>query len=427
LWAGEGYRPIAGRPSYIGQAMPTSVRTTLRPVFVIDAVRSPIGKFGGGLSMVRTDDLAAHVIAALTARQPAAAERIDQVVFGCTNQAGEDNRNVARMALLLAGLPFDVPAMTVNRLCGSGLEAVAAASRMIAMGEADCAVAGGVESMTRAPYVMAKPSRAFARAAPETYDSSLGWRFPNPKMKERFPLISMGETAENVAKKHGVTREDQDAYALESHRRAADATEAGRFADEIVPVSVPQRKGDPVVVTRDESIRADTSREKLAKLRAVFREGGSVTAGNSSPINDGSAAVMLASGSVVEELGMTPMARIVANATVGVDPSYMGEGPIGAVRKLLKRSNLRIPNLDLVELNEAFAAQSLACIRALELDPAKVNVNGGALALGHPIGCSGARILVTLAHAMRAREATLGVASLCIGVGQGIATLIERT
>lgn len=406
--------------------MVTSVRNTLRPVYLVDGVRTPIGKFAGGLSSVRTDDLAAHVIRALVERQPAAAPRVDQVVFGSTNQAGEDNRNVARMALLLAGLSFDVPAVTVNRLCGSGLEAIGSAARMIAMGEVDVAIAGGVESMSRAPYVMAKMDKPFARKAPEMYDSSLGWRFPNPKMKERFPLISMGETAENVAKKHGISREDQDAYALESHRRAQAATEAGRFADEIVPVTVPQRKGDPIVVTRDESIRPETSLDKLAKLRPVFREGGSVTAGNSSPINDGSAAVLLVAGSVMEELGLTPMGRIVANATVGVDPSYMGEGPIGAVRKLLKRCELRIPNVDMVELNEAFAAQALACSRALELDPERVNVNGGALALGHPIGCSGARIMVTLAHAMKAREASLGVASLCIGVGQGIATLLER-
>ncbi|MEZ4444107.1 MAG: acetyl-CoA C-acyltransferase [Polyangiaceae bacterium] len=406
--------------------MPTSVRTTVRPVFIVDAIRTPIGKFAGALSRVRTDDLAAHVIAGLAARQPTVAEHLDQVVFGSTNQAGEDNRNVARMALLLAGLPFDVPGVTVNRLCGSGLEAINDAARMIALGEADCAIAGGVESMSRAPYVMAKSETGFARQAPEIYDTSLGWRFPNARMTERFPLISMGETAENVAKKHSISREDQDGYALASHQKAAAATEAGAFEAEILPVSVPQRKGDPITVSRDESIRPDTTLEALARLKPVFREGGSVTAGNSSPINDGSAAVMLAAGSVVEALGVTPMARVVTSATVGVDPSYMGEGPIGAVRKLLKRCGLRTPNVDLVELNEAFAAQSLACVRALELDPEKVNVNGGALALGHPIGCSGARIMVTLAHAMQKRDAKIGIASLCIGVGQGIATLVER-
>ena len=407
-------------------AMVTSVRTTIRPVFLVDGVRTPIGKYGGALAQVRSDDLAATVIAALVARQPALAERLDQVVFGATNQAGEDNRNVARMASLLAGLPYDVPGVTVNRLCGSGLEAINDAARMIALGECDVAIAGGVESMSRAPYVMAKPAEAFSRSAPEIYDSSLGWRFPNPKMKERFELISMGDTAENVAKKHGISRDDQDRFAFESHRRAAAATEAGRFEREIVPISVPQRKGEPLVVRHDESIRADTTLDKLASLKPVFRRDGTVTAGNSSPLNDGAAAVMLCAGDVAESLGVAPRGRFVASSTVGVDPSYMGEGPIGAVRKLLKRTNLRVPNLDVVELNEAFAAQALACIRALDLDPAKVNVDGGAIALGHPIGCSGARIVVTLLRAMEAQQASLGVASLCIGVGQGIATLIER-
>ena len=406
--------------------MATSVRTTLRPVYIVDAIRTPIGKFAGALSSVRTDDLAAHVIEAIAKRQEALMPHIDQVVFGATNQAGEDNRNVARMALLLAGLSYDVPAVTVNRLCGSGLEAIADAARMIALGEADAAIAGGVESMSRAPYVMAKPTKAFDRAAPKTFDTSIGWRFPNPRMAERFELMGMGMTAENVAKKHGISREDQDAFALESHRRAIAATEEGKFANEVAPVTVPQRKGDPVVVKRDESIRADTSLEKLAKLRAVFKEGGSVTAGNSSPINDGAAAVALVAGPLVDQLDLTPMARFVATATVGVDPSYMGEGPIGAVRKLLKRCGLRTPNVDLVELNEAFAAQALACVRALDLDPAKVNVNGGAIALGHPIGCSGARVMVTLLNAMKQRDATVGIASLCIGVGQGIASLVER-
>ncbi len=405
----------------------TSVRSMLRPVYLVDAVRTPIGKFAGALSSVRSDDLAAHVIAALAKRNERLVPRIDQVVFGATNQAGEDNRNVARMALLLAGLSYEVPAVTVNRLCGSGLEAIADAARMIAVGEADCAIAGGVESMSRAPYVMSKPSEAFSRRAPELYDTSLGWRFPNPRMKERFELISMGETAENVAKKHALSREDQDAFALASHRRAAAAREAGRFEPEIVPIAVPQRKGEPVVVARDESIRADTSLEQLAKLKPVFREGGSVTAGNSSPLNDGSAAVLMVAGPLLDELGLEPMARFVATTTVGVDPSYMGEGPIGAVRQLLKRCGLRTPNVDLVELNEAFAAQALACIRALDLDPDKVNVNGGAIALGHPIGCSGARVMVTLLHAMKQRDASVGIASLCIGVGQGIASLVERS
>lgn len=406
--------------------MATSVRTTVRSVYILDGIRTPIGKWGGALATVRPDDMAALCIETLLKRQEATVQYLDQVVFGDTNQAGESSRNVARNAALLAGLPFEVPAMTVNRLCGSGLEAIGAAARMIMLGEADCAVAGGVESMTRAPYVMGKTERAYSRSAPKVYDSSIGWRFPNPKLAERFDLIGMGETAENVAKKHGISREDQDAYALMSHRRAASATEAGHFDNEIVPVSVPQRKGEPVVVTRDEGIRPDTSLDKLAKLKPVFREGGSVTAGNSSPINDGAAAVLLAAGDVVEELGIEPMVRIVGSATVGLDPSYMGEGPIGAVRKLLKRAELRVPNVDLFELNEAFASQSLACIRALGLDQEKVNVNGGAIALGHPIGCSGARVTVTLLNAMKQREARTGIATLCIGIGQGIAMLVER-
>ncbi len=406
--------------------MATSVRNTLRPAYVVDAVRSPVGKYGGSLSAVRADDLAAHVIEALCQRNQSCVDQIDQVIFGAINQAGEDNRNVARMATLVAGLPYDVPAVTVNRLCGSGLEAIADAARMIAVGEADCVIAGGVESMSRSPYVMAKPTQAFSRQAPKVYDSSLGWRFPNPRMAKRFELIGMGDTAENVATKHGISRADQDAYALESHQRAAAATDAGRFNDEIVPVTVPQRKGDPIVVSHDESIRRESSLEKLARLRPVFKPDGSVTAGNSSPLNDGSAAVLVVSGSVLEQHELVPMGRVVANATVGVDPAYMGEGPISAVRKVLKRAGLRIPNIDLFELNEAFAAQSLACCRALELDPAKVNVNGGAIAIGHPIGCSGARVMVTLLHAMKRHEAKLGIASLCIGLGQGIATLIER-
>jgi acetyl-CoA acyltransferase len=398
-----------------------------RAVYLIDAIRTPIGKFRGGLSSVRTDDLAAHVVSALCERHRALAERLDQVVFGSTNQAGEDNRNVARMALLLAGLPYEVPAVTVNRLCGSGLEAVNDAARMIALGEVDVAIAGGVESMTRAPYSMPKPTEPFPRTPPVLYDTTLGWRYPNPRMKKRFDLLGMGETAENVAKKYGVSREEQDKFALESHKKAAKASERGAFAGEIVPVEIPQKKGDPVRFERDESIRADTSLEALAKLPAVFREGGSVTAGNSSPLNDGSAAVMLASESVVSELGLTPALRWVGSASAGVDPSYMGEGPIPATKKLLGRLGLRVPNIDAVELNEAFAAQSVACIRGLDLDPARVNVHGGAIALGHPIGASGARIVATLLGVMKADpKAKLGLASLCIGVGQGIATLFER-
>jgi 3-oxoadipyl-CoA thiolase len=399
---------------------------SLRPVFVVDAVRTPIGKYAGGLATIRPDDLAAHVVSALVQRAPALASRLDQVIFGATNQAGEDNRNVARMALLLAGLPYEIPAVTVNRLCGSGLEAVADAARMIATGEAECAIAGGVESMTRAPFTMPKQAERFERTPPPVYDTTLGWRYPNPKMAQRFELISMGETAENVAVKHNVSRADQDAFAVESHRRAAAAWAANEFAAEIVGVPIPQKKGDPELFTRDECVRPDASLDALAKLRPVFRKDGSVTAGNSSPINDGASALLLASAEAVEAAKATPLARVVASATAGVDPSYMGEGPIPAVRKLLQRTGRTVRDLDLVELNEAFAAQALACIRALELDPAKVNVKGGAIALGHPIGSSGARIACTLVHTMRARGANVGLASLCIGVGQGIATLFER-
>ncbi len=406
--------------------MGSSASTSLRSVYIVDGIRTPIGKWGGSLATVRPDDMAALCLQTLMQRQEEVASRIDHVVMGDTNQAGESSRNVARIAALLAGLSFDVPAVTVNRLCGSGLEAISAAARMIMVGEVQCALAGGVESMTRAPYVMAKPDRAFTRAAPKVYDSSIGWRFPNPKLAERMELCGMGETAENVASKHGISREDQDAFALLSHQRAAEATEAGRFDAEIVPVSIPQRKADPVLVTRDEGIRPDTSLDKLAKLRPAFRQGGTVTAGNSSSINDGAAAVMLVAGNLVEELGLTPIARIVGSATVGVDPNFMGEGPIGAVRAMLKRADLRVPNVDLVELNEAFAAQALACIRVLGLNTDKVNVNGGAIALGHPIGCSGARIMVTLLNTMKQREARTGLATLCIGVGQGIAMLLER-
>ncbi len=400
----------------------------MQTVYVIDALRSPIGKYRGGLSKVRTDDLAAHVLRALCARNKAAAERVDQVVFGSTNQAGEDNRNVARMAALLAGLPYEVPAVTVNRLCGSGLEAVNDAARMITLGEADLAIAGGVESMTRAPYSMSKAEEGFPRTPPKVYDTTLGWRYPNKALEERLGgLIGMGETAENVAKKHGITREEQDRFAMGSHKKAAAAWETGAFANEVVGLEIPQRKGPALKVERDESIRPDSSMEALSKLKAVFREGGSVTAGNSSPINDGSAAVLLASESAVKELSLTPKLRWITSATAGVDPNYMGEGPIPATKKALTRADLRAPNIDLIELNEAFAAQSLACVRGLGLDPERVNVLGGAIALGHPIGASGARVVATLLSAMAQNDAAkIGLCSLCIGVGQGIATLFER-
>ncbi|MBK6519075.1 MAG: acetyl-CoA C-acyltransferase [Polyangiaceae bacterium] len=399
---------------------------TLQEVYVVDAVRTPIGRYGGGLAQVRPDDLAAAVVAALVARCPAIGERVDHVVFGATNQAGEDNRNVGRMAAILAGLPYAVPGVTVNRLCGSGLEAVADAARRIATGESECVVAGGVESMTRAPFTMPKATSAFDRTAPTVYDTTLGWRYTNPKMAARFELISMGETAENVAEKHSISREDQDAFALRSHQRAALAWDQGHFDAELVPVTIPQAKGDPTNFSRDESVRRDASLEALAKLKPVFRKGGSVTAGNSSPINDGAAGLVLASREVVRATGVEPLARVVASRTAGVEPNFMGEGPIPAVGRLLEATGHAIGAVDLFELNEAFAAQALACVRALDIEPARVNVSGGAIALGHPIGCSGARVAATLLHGMRRLGAKRGVASLCIGVGQGIATLFER-
>ena len=400
---------------------------SLNTVYIVDAIRTPIGRYRGGLASVRTDDLAAHSIEALVRRQPALAERLDQVVFGSTNQAGEDNRNVARMALLLAGLPYEIPAVTVNRLCGSGLEAVNDAARMIALGEASVAIAGGVESMTRAPFTMPKSSEAFGRTPPPIYDTTIGWRYPNPRMEARFDLISMGETAENVAVKHGISREEQDVFALTSHQKAVAAMQAGLFEEEIAPVEVAQRKGPAIVVAKDEGPRPDTSLERLAKLPAAFRKGGTVTAGNSSSINDGAAAVLLASEEALRDAGVEPKLRWMASATAGVDPCYMGEGPIPATRKLLARCGLRAANIDVIELNEAFAAQSIACIRGLDLDPARVNLRGGAIALGHPIGCSGARLVTTLSGIMRSDEkARVGLAALCIGVGQGVATLFER-
>ena len=400
----------------------------LRTVYVVDAVRTPIARYRGALAEVRADDLAAHVLSSLVERNLALRHELSEVVFGATNQAGEDNRNVARMAALLAGLPYEVAGVTVNRLCGSGLEAVNRAAMAIALGDAEVVVAGGVESMTRAPFSMPKASEAFDRTPPPVYDTTLGWRYPNPKMAERFPLDSMGETAENVAQKWNIGREAQDRFALESQRRAVAAIKSGAFDREIVPISLPGKKGkEPTLFSVDECPREDSSLEKLGKLLAVFRKGGTVTAGNSSPINDGAAAVMLASERAVQASGVTPLARVVSFAVAGVEPGLMGEGPIPAVRTTLARASLRVSDLDLVELNEAFAAQSLACMRGLDLDPSKVNVHGGAIALGHPIGASGARIVATLLHAMRARKAKRGMASLCIGVGQGIATLFEAT
>jgi 3-oxoadipyl-CoA thiolase len=394
--------------------------------FIVDAVRTPMGRYGGVLALVRPDDLAAHVISEIVARNQVPPERVDDVVWGAANQAGEDNRNVARMALLLAGLPPSVPGATVNRLCGSGLEAVNGGYREIVAGEANIVVAGGSESMTRAPFVMAKAETAFGRRA-EVHDTTIGWRFVNPRLKERYGTDSMGQTAENVAAEYGVTREEQDEFALESHRRAIAARDEGRFKDEIVPVEIPQPKGDPIVVDHDEPPRPDTSIEKLGRLKAAFAEGGTVTAGNASGVNDGAAAVLLASPEVVEERGWRPMARIVGTAVAGVEPRVMGIGPVAATRKVLARTGLTTDDIDLVELNEAFAAQSIACIRDLGLDIEKVNVNGGAIALGHPLGCSGARILTTLVHEMERRDVRYGLATMCIGVGQGIASIVERS
>jgi 3-oxoadipyl-CoA thiolase len=398
----------------------------LREAFLVDAVRTPIARYKGGLATVRPDDLAAHVLAALLTRNPAIAEKVDQVVFGATNQAGEDNRNVGRMAGLIAGLPFEVPGMTVNRLCGSGLEAVADAVRRVWTGDADVVIAGGVESMTRAPFAFGKTDEAFSRTPPKVFDTTLGWRFENPRVAARMPLLSMGETAEEVAVKWGVTREEQDAFALASQKKAAAAVAAGAFDREIVAVPIPQKKGEPVLFAKDESPRGDVTLEGLAKLQTAFRKGGTVTAGNSSPINDGASAVLVVSEETLKAQKLEPLARVVAHATAGVHPSFMGEGPIPAGKKTLARAGWTVNDLDLVELNEAFAAQSIACLRGLELDAAKVNVHGGAIALGHPIGSSGARILGTLAWAMKARGSKRGLAALCIGVGQGIAMALER-
>lgn len=401
---------------------------TLEDVVVIDAMRTPIGKYRGGLARVRPDDLAAQVLRALLERQPAVKEAVEEVILGATNQAGEDNRNIARMAALLADLPYEVTGVTVNRLCGSGLEAVIDASRAIAVGDHDVLIAGGVESMSRAPYAMSKGEEPFPRKPPKIYDTSLGWRFQNPAMEKRFPLIGMGQTAENVAEEYDVSREDQDAFALRSHAKADAAWAAGAFETEVVPVTVPpvSRRDQETVVAKDESIRPGGTMEKMAKLPTVFKENGTVTAGNSSPLNDGAAMVALTSRRWAEEHDVKPLARVVASASAGVHPNVMGIGPIPATQKVLARTGLSAADLDVIELNEAFAAQSLACVRTLGLDEDKVNVLGGALALGHPIGCSGARIVATLMNAMKAKDARLGLATLCIGVGQGLAVVFER-
>ena len=384
---------------------------------ILSAVRTPVGRYGGGLAGVRADDLAATAIAAAVERAGVPAGEIEDVWFGCANQAGEDNRNVARMGALLAGLPQDVAGVTVNRLCASGLSAVVGACHAVIAGDGDLFVAGGVESMTRAPLVMGKPERGFPRGNQTVWDTTLGWRFPNPRMEEMFPLESMGETGENVAEQKEVSREDQDAFALESQRRWAAADAAGRFADELVPTGE---------LERDEHPRPDTDGGQLAALKPAFRKEGTVTAGNSSGINDGAAALVIASEEKANELGAEPLGAFVASAVAGVGPRVMGIGPVPAMRRLLERAGVEVADLDLVELNEAFASQSLAVIRELGLDPEKVNVNGGAIAIGHPLGMSGARLAVTLLHELRRRGGRYGVATMCVGVGQGQAALFER-
>ena len=402
-----------------------------RDALIVDAVRTPVGRHGGALATVRPDDLAAIPIRALVERTGVDPRTIDDVILGCANGAGEDNRNVARMAVLLAGLPVEVPGQTVNRLCGSGLQAVVSAAHAIRAGEGDCFIAGGVESMTRAPYVMLKTSEPFSRTAPPFADSTLGWRFVNPAMKKEW-TVSLGETAEVVGGLHGISREAQDSFALESQRRAAAAIEEGVFEDEIVPVVIAagtgaREHGGNVVVRKDEHPRPETTLESLRQLKPAFRrEGGTVTAGTSSGINDGAAALLVMERSAAQARGYRPLARVVASAVVGVDPQLMGIGPVPAVRKAAARAGVAVRALDLIELNEAFAAQARACIRELELDPAKVNVYGGAIALGHPLGATGARMLTTLVHAMKRRKARYGCATMCIGVGQGIAVIVER-
>jgi 3-oxoadipyl-CoA thiolase len=400
--------------------------TAQRTPVIVDGLRTPFGRYGGALRDTRPDDMAAHVIRALVGRTGIDPTTIDDVILGAANQSGEDNRNVGRMAALLAGLPVEVPGQTVNRLCGSGLQAVVAAAHAIAYGDGEVFVAGGVESMTRAPLVMAKPSAAFPRGEQTLHDTTLGWRFTNPRLADAYYPYSMGETAENVVERCGVSREDQDAFALSSQQRWAAAEAAGRFADEIVPIEVPDGKATRSFDT-DEHPRPDATMESLAKLKPAFRrdESGSVTAGNSSGINDGAVALLVMSEDRARQLGLTPMARMVASAVAGVDPATMGLGPIPASRRALKRAGIGVDDLDLVELNEAFAAQALPCIRELGLDPAKVNVNGGAIAIGHPLGASGARLTATLLHEMRRRGARYGLATMCIGVGQGIAAVFE--
>jgi len=399
----------------------------LREAWIVEAVRTPIGRYGGALASIRPDDLAAATLRAVVDRAGVDPGLIEDVILGCANQAGEDNRDVARMALLLAGFPVEVGGLTVNRLCGSGLQAINSAAHAIAVGDGDLFIGGGVESMSRAPYVQLKAEAAYDRGPREMADTTLGWRFVNPRLADRHYPYSMGETAEHVAERWGVSRERQDAFAMESQQRAVAAIDAGRFDDQIVPIAVPQRKGEPLIVARDEHPRADTTAEALARLKPAFRpDGGTVTAGNSSGINDGASAVLLVEAERARELGLRPLARVVSTAVAGVDPAIMGIGPVPATRKALDRAGIGVGDLDLVELNEAFASQSLVCIDELGLDPARVNVNGGAIALGHPLGMSGGRLVTMLLHELRRTGGRYGLATMCIGVGQGIATIVER-
>ena len=393
---------------------------------VVSAVRTPLGKYGGQLKDVRPDDLAALAVRTAVDRAGVDAGEVEDVILGCANQAGEDNRNVARMALLLAGFPVEVPGQTVNRLCGSGMQATVAAAREIQTGAATVVVAGGVESMTRSPWAMPKPDSGFARGPQTAYDTALGWRFVNPKLAEMYGTLQMGETAERVAQKYEISREEQDEFALRSHQRAVAAQQAGRFDGELVPVAVPVRRGDPVSVTADEGPRPDSSLEALAKLKPAFAEGGSVTAGNSSPLNDGAAALVLMAAPEASRRGLRPLARFVAASAAGVEPNYMGIGPVPASLRALDQAGLAVEDIQLAELNEAFAAQSVACLKLLGLDAERVNVNGGAIALGHPLGCSGARLVTTLVHELGRRDARYGLATMCIGVGQGIASIWEK-
>ena len=398
----------------------------MREVVIVDAVRTPIGRYKGQLKSVRPDDLGAIVIKALLERNPdIPPSAIEEVVLGNANQAGEDNRNVARMAALLAGLPVEVAGTTINRLCGSGLDAVIYGARAIAMGEGDIFIVGGTESMTRAPYVMAKPDQEFPRGSMELQDTTIGWRFTNQKLEEMYGAETMPKTAENVAERFGLSREEQDLFALESQTKAQKAIEGNRFADEIVPVEIQDRKGNKIVIDKDEHPRADTTIEKLGRLNPIF-SGGTVTAGNASGVNDGASALLIMSAEKARELGVKPLAKYVTSATAGVEPSVMGIGPIYSTKKALKRAGLTVGDIDLIELNEAFASQSLECIRQLELNPDIVNVNGGAIALGHPLGASGARILTTLIHEMKKTDVQYGLATMCVGVGQGISVIVQK-